>query len=154
MPNDSANSPKAGYCTPMLHVKDIGVSIRFYEQIGFTLIDDDGCDPLGWARMHCEGGAMAFLRAEEPMDARAQAIFFYLYTLDLPAYREHLLAKGLTPAPIKHPPYMPSGEMHIKDPDGYAIFVGHWSEKEQNNWRERLRKRAENQPKPASSEDQ
>jgi catechol 2,3-dioxygenase-like lactoylglutathione lyase family enzyme len=138
------STPKAGYVTPMLHVKDVEASVRFYELIGFTLIDDDGCRPIGWARMHCEGGALAFLRAEDgeaPMDPKAQAIFFYLYTPDLPAYREFLLAKGLSPAPIKHPPYMPSGEMHIKDPDGYAIFVGHWSEKEHSAWLDRLRKR-------------
>jgi hypothetical protein len=43
-------SVKAGYCTPMLHVAEIEKSTRFYELLGFTTIDTDGCKPLGWAR--------------------------------------------------------------------------------------------------------
>ena len=56
---------KAGWLTPLLHAADIETSIRFYELPGFTTIDTDRGKPVGWARLHCEGGALMFLRAEE-----------------------------------------------------------------------------------------
>jgi hypothetical protein len=34
-------------------------------------------------RLHCEGGAGMFLRAEHPMDPSAQALILYMYTPDL-----------------------------------------------------------------------
>jgi hypothetical protein len=59
--------PKAGYYTPLLHVNSIEESMRFYDLLGFETIDQMGeLGRLGWARMHCEGGALMFLRAEEP----------------------------------------------------------------------------------------
>jgi hypothetical protein len=59
---------KADYSTPMLHLAEIEKSIEFYERLGFTTIDTDRCQPLGWARLHCEGGAVMFVRAERPID--------------------------------------------------------------------------------------
>jgi catechol 2,3-dioxygenase-like lactoylglutathione lyase family enzyme len=119
----------------MLHVADVARSIRFYEALGFELIDVEG-DPScpAWARVHCEGGALMFLLAEEPIDPRAQSILLYLYAEDLPALREHLVARGLTPAPIERPEHMPSGEMRVDDPDGYVVLVGQWSESEHAPW--------------------
>jgi len=127
--------PKAGYCTPMLHVADVVRSIRFYEKLGFTLIDHEGTNPICWARVHCEGGALMFLRnEEEPMHPAKQAVLFYLYTPDLPALREHLLAQGVEVSAISHPPHMQSGEVCLRDPDGYFIQIGHWGEKEHAEW--------------------
>src|SRR5437660_5171566 len=88
-------SVNVGYSTPLLHVADIERSIRFYELLGFATLDTDRGKPLGWARMHCEGGAVMFLRAEEPVDASAQAVLLYMYTPDLIRLREHLLASGI-----------------------------------------------------------
>jgi hypothetical protein len=65
-------SVKAGYLTPGLHVADIEESIRFYELLGFTTIDTDREEPLGWARLHCEGGAIMFLTAGKAARARCQ----------------------------------------------------------------------------------
>lgn len=138
MAESSSTGPKAGWFTPMLHVAEIERSIRFYELLGFELIDTDRCTPLGWARMHCEGGAVMFLRAEEPLNPRAQSVLLCMYTPDLPALREHLLASGIQVPPIKHPPYMPSGEICVPDPDGYAVFVSHWGEAEHTAWLERI----------------
>ena len=128
---------KAAYCTPALHVKDIARSIKFYSLLGFELTDIEG-DPACpfWARMHAEGGDIMFLLAEEehPADPHRQGIFLYLYTPDLPALREHLLASGVKVSKINRPPYMPSGEISVPDPDGYGVFVGHWSDTEHEAW--------------------
>ncbi len=131
---------KATYSTPMLHVAEIERSIRFYELLGFTTVDTDRCSPLGWARMHCEGGAVMFLRgeAEHPLDASAQGIMLYMYTADLVGLREQLLAGGVSVPPIKRQEYMPSGEINITDPDGYRIAVAHWGTAEQQAWEKRI----------------
>lgn len=129
---------KASYSTPMLHVLDIARSIRFYELLGFDTVDTDRCTPLGWARLHCEGGAVMFLRASQPMDPSAQAFTLYMYTPDLIGLREHLLANGVQVPPIRHPGYMPSGELELVDPDGYAIAIGHWGKTEQEAWEKRI----------------
>jgi catechol 2,3-dioxygenase-like lactoylglutathione lyase family enzyme len=133
---------KAGYSTPMLHVADVARSLRFYERLGFELIDVEG-DPAspGWARMHCEGGALMFLRAEAPFDPRAQAVLFYLYTPDLPALRAQLAAQGIEASGIGYPEYMPSGEVHLKDPDGYTILIGHWGKAEHEAWERELQRK-------------
>ena len=133
---------KATYSTPMLHVAEIEKSIRFYELLGFTTVDTDRCTPLGWARLHCEGGAVMFLRGEHPVNASAQGILLYMYTSDLPGLREQLLAGGVNVPAIKYPGYMPSGEIQFADPDGYAILVSQWGAAEQEAWEKRIK------PKP------
>lgn len=133
-------SVKAGYCTPLLHVAEIERSIGFYELLGFSTVDTDRCSPLGWARLHGEGGALMFLRVEgdEKPDSAAQGVLFYLYTPDLAGLREQLLAAGVKVPAIKHPAYMPSGEIMLRDPDGYVIFVGHWGKAEHEAWEKRI----------------
>lgn len=131
-------SVKAGYFTPLLHVTEIERSIRFYELLGFVTVDTDRGKPLGWARMHCEGGAVMFLRAEEPVDASAQTVLLCMYAPDLTGLREQLLAAGLPVQEIEHPEYMPSGTFRIDDPDGYAIHIAHWGKSEQEAWEKRI----------------
>jgi len=131
-------SAKVGYSTPVLHVVEIEKSIRFYKQLGFVTVDTDRAKPLGWARMHCEGGAVMFLRGEKPVDASAQAVMLYMYTPDLISLREQLLASGVKVPPIGHPEYMPSGEICISDPDGYVILAAHWGKSEQEAWEKRI----------------
>ncbi len=134
---------KAGYSTPLLHVAQVERSLRFYGLLGFETVDVDGPDgALGWARAHCQGGALMFLRAEEPPAAGHDRFLLYLYTPDLPGLRAQLAAAGVEVGPIGYPEYMRSGELCLKDPDGYTILIGHWSEQEHEAWeRERARKR-------------
>ena len=129
---------KAGYSTPMLHVAEIERSIHFYELLGFATVDTDRCQPLGWARLHCEGGAVMFLRAEEPLDASAHAAMLCMYTPDLAGLREQLLASGVKVPAIRYPEYMPSGEIQLADPDGNFIVISHWGKSEQEAWEKRI----------------
>src|SRR6266568_4835847 len=127
--------PKAGFSTPMLHVADVARSIHFYELLGFELIDTEGAAGCpGWARMHCEGGALMFLLAEEPVDVSAQSILLAMYTPDLRSLREHLLANGVDAPPITYPEYMPSGQITLHDPDGYILGINHWGDAEHEAW--------------------
>lgn len=137
---------KAGWVTAMLHVRSVERSIAFYELLGFKLIDIEGSDRLGWARMHCEdGSAIMLLLAEEPenIDSEKQAIMLVLYTEDLPTLRSQLLAANVPTGKIDNPPWMPSGSMMLRDPDGYRVHVNHWSDKEHQAWlKQREEKRA------------
>jgi len=130
--------PKAGYSTPLYEVAEIERSIRFYELLGFTVIDTDRCTPLGWARMHCDGGAIMFLRADGPLNARGQSVYLAMYTPDLAGLREHLLASGIAVPPIRYPEYMPSGMIELSDPDGYRLGIHHWGKSEQDAWEKRI----------------
>jgi predicted enzyme related to lactoylglutathione lyase len=131
-------SVRVTYSTPMLHVMDIERSLAFYELLGFVTVDTDCGDPLGWARMHCEGGALMFLRAEHSVDPRAQGILLYMYAPDLTALRTALHGTGVAVPHIGYPQYMPSGEMRLVDPDGYSVIVAHWGNKEQEIWEKRI----------------
>jgi predicted enzyme related to lactoylglutathione lyase len=128
---------KATYSTPLLHVAEIEKSIPFYELLGFAVIDTEG-KPMGWARLHCESGSIMFLRAEKPLDPSKQGFLFYLYTPDLAALREHLLANGIKVPAITYPEYMPSGKINLIDPDGYRVEIAQWGQAEQKDWEKRL----------------
>jgi hypothetical protein len=132
-------SVKATYSTPMLHVMEIERSLGFYELLGFVTIDTDGGKPLGWARMHCEGGALMFLRAEHAVDPAVQGILLYMYSLDLTALRAELQTSGVSVPHIGYPEYMASGEMRLVDPDGYSVIVAHWGKSEQEAWDKRTK---------------
>jgi catechol 2,3-dioxygenase-like lactoylglutathione lyase family enzyme len=136
--------PKAGYSTPMFRVRDVDRSILFYEQLGFWLVDSEGSPP-GWARLHCTDGAIMLL-ADLPFDvvvaASRQMFSLVMYVSDLPALCEQLREKGMTVPDIAYPAYMPSGQIGLTDPDGYAVTICHGGSEQQNAWEERLSKRA------------
>lgn len=131
-------NPKAGYSTPIIHAASIERSLAFYELLGFETVDTDGAAPLGWARMHCEGGAVMFLRADEDERPASPSVLLYLYTPDLAAFRDHLIAHDIEVPAISFPDYMPSGEICLSDPDGNSILVAHWSDEEHSEWLERI----------------
>lgn len=133
---------RAGWSTPLLHVADVERSLRFYSLLGFQTVDVEfNDDILIWARSHCEGGAVMFLRTDEderePSRDVHDRILLYLYTEDLPAFRSQLIATGIDTGSINYPPYMPSGEICLSDPDGYVVLIGHWSDREHEAWEAR-----------------
>ena len=134
--------PKAADITPMLRVADVRRSINFYRLLGLELMDYEG-DPTypSWARMHSEGGDLMFLLAETAIQGDKQPFFLYLYTNDLTALREHLLANGVNVSEIQRHAYMQSGEISVSDPDGYGVFVGQWGTAEHQRWERDRRER-------------
>jgi catechol 2,3-dioxygenase-like lactoylglutathione lyase family enzyme len=139
---------RASHSTPMLRVRDVGRSIGFYELLGFSLVDSQGSPP-GWARLHCTGGAIMLL-ADLPFDvvvaASRQMFSLAMYVSDLPALCEQLLAEGVPVPTIIHPPYMPSGEVRLTDPDGYAVSIYHWAQEQQDAWEMRGGKKSPDRP--------
>jgi hypothetical protein len=78
------------------------------------------------------------LLEEPPPSSRERGFLLYLYTEDLPALREQLLAQGIAVPAIRHPEYMQSGEVQIHDPDDNVVLVGHWGKAEHAAWERRL----------------
>lgn len=130
---------------PMIHVADVEDSVSFYSWLGFKpssrFQGEDGI--TRWADIRSHRAQLMLARASAPVDASQQAVLFYLYSLDVRALRNYLLARGVPNAGsppiegVESPPpngaavfeivprfYMPSGELRIHDPDGYCLLVG------------------------------
>lgn len=135
-------SVKAGYVTPLLHVADVERSLRFYALLGFETVDvDRPGGTIGWARIHCQGGAIMFVRAEAPTKPLHDRFLLYLYTPDLSALHSQLVEAGVEVGAINRPEYMPSGEICLTDPDGYTVLIGHWGEQEHTVWESQRQER-------------
>ncbi len=119
-------APRVTGLIPIAHVADVQRSVSFYELFGLkvrnTLKAADGT--LVWAHVECELAELMFTRADAPVVASQQSVLFYLYSPDLVALRENLLAKGLSASGITYPSYMPGGEIRVEDPDGYVLLIG------------------------------
>jgi catechol 2,3-dioxygenase-like lactoylglutathione lyase family enzyme len=111
---------------PMAHAADVQRAVDFYNLLGMEmkhhLKNPQG--RLQWAWLENRGAQLMVSRASEPVVAGQQAVLFYLYSPDLIALREHLLAKGVKVSEITYPEYMPKGEIRLTDPDGYVLLIG------------------------------
>ncbi len=111
---------------PMAHAADVQRSVDFYRLLGMEVRGSlrTPAGDLQWVHLNCGQADLMFARASEPVIASQQAVLFYLYSPDLIALREHLLASGVKVSPITYPEYMPKGEIRVEDPDGYCLLIG------------------------------
>lgn len=111
---------------PMAHAADVQRSINFYKLLGMEVRNSlkNPAGYLQWVHLACGQAELMLARASAPIVAIQQAVLFYLYSPDLVALREHLLASGVNVSAITYPEYMPKGEIRIEDPDGYCLLVG------------------------------
>jgi predicted lactoylglutathione lyase len=118
-------APKA--VVALLHVADVDRSISFYQKLGFEignepLKNDQGVTTFVW--MHRGNSAQIMLtRAQQPLDSGSPHIMFYLYSTDMPAYREQLIARGVEVGKVTYPFWSPDGEFQVNDPDGWVWIV-------------------------------
>src|SRR5262245_7097786 len=85
--------------------------------------------------MHCEGGALVFLPAEEPHPpGRKCEVVFAMYTPDRTGCRQHPVATAIEAPPITYHEYMPGGSLSITEPDNSMIDIHHWSAKKHDTW--------------------
>lgn len=117
---------KVTVLTPMVSVADVQRSIDFYELLGLkarsTLKNEAG--KLIWAHVECESAQLMFSLAGDAAASRQHSVRFYLYSPNLVALREQLLANHVRVSTITHPNYMPKGEAQVEDPDGYVLYIG------------------------------
>ena len=112
----------------MSHVASVPHSIEFYKMLGFevgnTFTPSDQKEPT-WAWLRSGGAHLMVTRASEPVDARAQAVLFYIYCDDVAAFRGELQKNGVMVGEIEYPFYAPRGEFRVTDPDGYCLMITH-----------------------------
>ena len=65
-----------------------------------------------------------FALPSEPVIAGQPAVLFYLYSPNLVALPEHLLACGVQGSAIRYSEYMPEGEIRVDHRDGYCLLIG------------------------------
>jgi catechol 2,3-dioxygenase-like lactoylglutathione lyase family enzyme len=111
---------------PMAHVANVQRSSDFYKLLGMEIRNSlrDPSGALQWVYLFCDQAQLMCARASGPIIASQQAVLFYLYSPDLIALREHLLASALPVSTITYPDYMPKGEIRLEDPDGYVLLIG------------------------------
>ena len=117
---------------PMIRVTDVDRSAAFYRLLGFEIGNyQPRAGRKHWAWLYSptapdwrRGPNLMLTRGDdEPVDAEAQAVLFYMYAADLAAVRTTLIQNGVHAGEICRPDYMPEGEFHVEDPDGYEITI-------------------------------
>jgi hypothetical protein len=111
---------------PMAFAADLQRSVDFYKRLGMEVRGSlrNSSGELQWVDLVCDQAQLMFSRASDPVIPSQQAVLFYLYSPDLIALRERLLASGVKVSPITYPDYMPKGEIRMDDPDGYVLLIG------------------------------
>jgi hypothetical protein len=126
-PPKSAPSPpeqRVSGLVPFVHVEDVQRSIDFYYHLGFTLasVYKHRGTPI-WADLQSEEAALMVTTDGDPIDPAGQGVLFYLYSHDLPALRQQLLANGIDAGEIEDGTPGPSEQMPLTDPDGYFLMI-------------------------------
>jgi catechol 2,3-dioxygenase-like lactoylglutathione lyase family enzyme len=118
---------------PMIHVIDMQRSVAFYRLLGFEIgnyVPREEEAPMHWCWLYSpkvenwkRGPNLMLTASECAIDVEAQEILFYLYAVDLQSIRKTLLDAGVAAGEIEFPEYLPEGEFHVKDPDGYTLMI-------------------------------
>ncbi len=126
---------------PFVHVVNVEESIAFYERLGLTCTQRlEFGGETGWAWLTAGTGDLMLSRASGAIDAGVQAVLLYMYSDDVRALRERLIAGGVEACgkpgewraqsrrgqvfEVGTPHYMPEGELRVHDPDGYVVLIG------------------------------
>ena len=114
---------------PFILVTDVERSITFYEALGFGVIKRfEPKGKLEFAGLEATSSAKIMLARvdaipERDPDAQSPG-FLYLYTNDLDAFRERLIASGVDPGEIEDGPGPgPKRQLCVRDPDGHDHMV-------------------------------
>jgi catechol 2,3-dioxygenase-like lactoylglutathione lyase family enzyme len=126
-PPESVPSPpeqRVSGLIPFVHVDDVERSIAFYYHLGFIVASVYKYRGTSvWAELRSEGAELMVSTDGHSIDPAGQGVLFYLYSEDLAALREQLLADGIQVGEIVDGTPGPPQEMRLTDPDGYVLVV-------------------------------
>jgi catechol 2,3-dioxygenase-like lactoylglutathione lyase family enzyme len=126
-PPESVPSPpkqRVSGLVPFVHVEDVERSIAFYYHLGFIVASVYKYRGTSvWAALSSEGAELMVSTDGDSIDPAGQGVLFYLYSGDLAALREQLLADGIHVGEIVDGTPGPPQEMRLTDPDGYVLMV-------------------------------
>jgi len=132
-PADSDAAPpeyRVNLLVPFVHVEDVERSIAFYHHLGLTVASVYKYrGRAAWAALESDRAQLMVSTDGAPVDPTRQGVLFYLYSPDLTALREQLLAAGIEAGEIEDGTPGPAQEMRLTDPDGYVLMVAQtdWS---------------------------
>jgi hypothetical protein len=109
---------------PFVHVDDVERSVAFYYHLGFTV--ESVCKYRGtpvWAELRSEAAVLMVSTDGDSIDPAGQGVLFYLYSHNLPALRDQLLAEGIDAGRIFDGTPAPRQQMRLVDPDGYVLMI-------------------------------
>jgi uncharacterized glyoxalase superfamily protein PhnB len=126
-PPESVPSPpeqRVNGLVPFVHVEDVERSIAFYYHLGFLAasVYKYRGTPV-WAELRSEGAELMVSTDGDSVDPAGQGVLLYLYSDNLGALREQLLADGIHVGEIVDGTPGPRHEMRLTDPDGYVLMV-------------------------------
>jgi uncharacterized glyoxalase superfamily protein PhnB len=106
---------------PMLPVKNISLSIEFYQKLGFTV--EQRRDDWGWAMLRFDDCRIMVDRSiNQRSDAPRQSVV-YLYPANVREFHEQLRASGLV-VPELDVTFYGMSEFRVDDPDGNHLWIG------------------------------
>jgi catechol 2,3-dioxygenase-like lactoylglutathione lyase family enzyme len=109
---------------PFVRVVDVERSVAFYRHLGFSVQEVARYrDRLSWASLQSEAAEIMLEGTHGPSDPDRQRVLFYLYSRDLGALRDQLLAAGIEAGQIEDGSPGPREEMRVTDPDGYVLMI-------------------------------
>ena len=119
-----ASDQRVNRLVPFVRVVDVEASVAFYQHLGFSLEDEAKYrDRLSWASLRSGDAEIMFEGTHGPSDPDRQRVLFYLYSQDLAALRDQLLASGIDAGEIEDGSPGPREEMRVTDPDGYVLMI-------------------------------
>jgi ketosteroid isomerase-like protein len=125
-PADVVTSPppqRVSRLIPFVHVTDVERSIAWYGHLGFVVTEIfTPAGRLNWANLVSGDAELMLQRAFSPLTDR-DAIVLWLYSHDLAALRDQLVAADVTAGVIVDGTPGPSQQMELTDPDGYTVMV-------------------------------
>jgi uncharacterized glyoxalase superfamily protein PhnB len=106
---------------PMLPVKNISLSIEFYQKLGFSV--EQRRDDWGWAMLRFdECRIMVDSSINRQPDAPRQSVL-YLYPANVREFHEQVRTNGLV-VPKLDVTFYGMTEFRLDDPDGNRLWIG------------------------------
>ncbi len=106
------------------YVRDIDLSRRFYELLGFGEQSSGKGETSAWSALH-HGGYMVLLASTKPpLEVPRLPLLFYFYFDDVDAAIEQLRSAGVEVIHMGYPPHAKGGEAKMSDPDGNTVLLG------------------------------
>ena len=106
------------------YVRDIDVSRRFYELLGFAEDSAGRAATSGWSALQQSGYLILLASTRPPLDVPQLPLLFYFFFDEVDAIIARLRAGGVDVVRMGHPPHALGGEAKLLDPDGNTVLLG------------------------------
>lgn len=115
---------------PMLPVKNLSVSIEFYQRLGF--LAEERRDDWGWAMLRFDECRIMLDKSISGCPDAPRQPVIYLYPENVAEFHEQLRAKGLV-VPDLDVTFYGMREFRLDDPDGNRLWIGQLRRRRHNN---------------------